>query len=114
LAGLVKERLNDGIYKHNNANIATYSVAVTEEEYRRVEEILDYFVQNQNKFSFNKLGLVLNALDIPINRQYSFFCSQFVAFLLDSSGVKLFDKNYGLVRPNDFTLHPNLLKLNLF
>jgi hypothetical protein len=38
----------------------------------------------------------------PVEREYNYFCSQFVYYVLSKAGVKLFDKKPGLARPEDF------------
>lgn len=107
-SGFIIEKMDGGIYRDNNADYCQLELKVTKQEYAKIKTMIKKFERDKTKFSFNKLGLFFNALNIPYNKKFEFFCSQFIAYVLEQSGVKLFDKNYGLVRPNDFLLHPNL------
>lgn len=106
-SGFIVEKMDGGIYRDNNANYVQLALKVTEKEYKSIEKIIRNFQINKYKFKFNKLGLILSGLNIPYNKQYEFFCSQFISYVFVNSGIFLFDKNYGLVRPNDFLVHPD-------
>lgn len=107
-SGFILEKMDGGIYRDNNADFCQLELKVTAQEYNSVKKLISEFERYKTKFSFNKLGLFFSALNIPYNRKFEFFCSQFIAFIFEKSNIRLFDKNYGLVRPNDFMLHPNI------
>ncbi|MGE5613355.1 MAG: hypothetical protein ACM3XR_03025 [Bacillota bacterium] len=48
------------------------------------------------------LGLFAVMLNIPLRRKNKFFCTQFVATMLQSSGIHDFGKDPSLVTPHDF------------
>ena len=50
-------------------------------------------------------GVVRNK---AIERKYNYFCSQFVASVLERSGIHILDKQPGLVRPDDFRKSSNV------
>lgn len=106
-SGFIVEKMDSGIYRDNNVDYIQLLLRVTEKEYKSIEKIIRTFQINKYKFKFNKLGLILSGLNIPYNKQYEFFCSQFISYVFVNSGIFLFDKNYGLVRPNDFLNHPD-------
>lgn len=107
-SGFIKEDLLSGIYKNNEVQYKLLKFGVTDEEHRKVVNILKQFEINKEKYKFDKLGLALAALNIPYNRRDNFFCSGFIQYVLIKSGITLFDKNYALVKPNDFNIHPDI------
>ena len=48
------------------------------------------------------------AFNIPIRSKNKYFCSQFVAYVLEQSGVHIFINLYALVKPRDIRINPNL------
>jgi hypothetical protein len=65
----------------------------------------------KDKYSYNLIGFLGILVNRPVHRKYSFFCSQFVAYILNQSGIKLFNKPPALVTPYDFQSHPRLNKI---
>jgi len=111
-SGFIVEQMGGGFYRDNDADYLQLRLPVTESEYKKIQSNIQKFEKQKTKFNFNKLGLIMNALNIPRNSRYEFFCSQFIAYVLNKSGVKLFNKDYGLVRPNDFRIHPDLQEVS--
>ena len=65
-----------------------YELEVSESVYNRVKEIVDYFVQFKGMLHYTKLGLVLSLFHIPYKRnRFAYFCTQFVAEVLEYSGA---------------------------
>lgn len=65
-----------------------YELEVSEAVYNRVKNILENFVENKSIWRYTKLGVALSLLRIPYKRdRYSYFCSQFVADVLQTSGA---------------------------
>jgi len=111
-SGFIIEKMDSGFYKQNDADYVQLELKVTEGEFNKVTKELKKFEKEKTKFKFSKISLILNAFNIPLNRRYEFFCSQFIAFVLNNAGLVLFDKNHGLVRPNDFLNHPDLTQIS--
>ncbi|MNP71320.1 hypothetical protein D3C76_1676910 [compost metagenome] len=51
---------------------------------------------------YNLLGVLGITLKEPVEFSNSYFCSQFVAEILQRSGIKLWNKLPALVTPDDF------------
>jgi hypothetical protein len=103
VGGFVTENIESGIYLiFTETTYALYTLSVSEEQYRRIKENILEFERMKDDFSYNFAGLLGIMLGYPVNRQNSYFCSQFVAYLLERSGVEIFDKPFGLVTPKDF------------
>ena len=111
-AGFVKEDIRHGTYAYFSDTICClYSLNVDEEKYNRLRENIYRFGLYKEKYSYNLIGFLGVVINRPVQRKYSFFCSQFVAYILDQSGIKLFDKPPALVTPRDFQFNPNLKKI---
>ncbi|MNJ58969.1 hypothetical protein D3C77_546280 [compost metagenome] len=67
-----------------------------------MKRVLQIFIRSRNKYLYNILGVVGIALKEPVEFSNSYFCSQFVAEILERSGIKLWDKLPALVTPDDF------------
>jgi len=102
-AGFVKEDIINGTYaRFPKTRCALYSLEISDFQYYRLKKELYKFKQNGDKYGYNLLGLFGVVLNVPIQRRYNYFCSQFVATLLDNSGINMFHKPNGLVSPRDF------------
>lgn len=104
----VKEDIKRGLFK-NVEDTATYSLYVTfvtpeekEAMIKKLEELSSIHAERELKYSF--LGLLYNKLNIPKERNDKFFCSEFVAVILES-GKNFFNKHTSLVRPYDYAKH---------
>lgn len=103
--GFIYEDIEGGIFardKDTKCNI--YAIPVINEQYKRVVKEIEVFKKNQNKYSYSYLGIVGCMFDVPVIRADKFFCSQFVAYILNRSGIQLFHKSHALTRPMDIRL----------
>ena len=85
LKGFRKERP-----KQNKMNITKslcYKIYVSEKEYDKILSHIDDFRSKENTLKYSRLGVVLCCLGIPHKFNDSYFCSQFIAELLDKSDV---------------------------
>lgn len=65
-----------------------YELEVSEKVYSRVKEILEYYVDHKGIICYAKIGLIMSLLRIPYKHTaYCYFCSEFVADVLQSSGA---------------------------
>lgn len=82
-----------------------YRIPVTTEQKSIYNEMINYFSNNRNIFSYNILGLLAIYLNIEWNRKKNFLCSQFVAYTMEKMGLPL-EKPFCLYTPNDFRDFP--------
>lgn len=109
LGGFAKEDVRNGIYTYfPNTTCVLYRLKVTDVEYRKVESVLEAFKKNSDKYTYNAVGLLGVALNRPIEPLNSYFCSQFVAEVLERAGIYLWDKDPALVSPDDFRFSDRL------
>lgn len=99
IGGFVKEDVKAGLFKQ--ADCAIYSITVTEEQIQKMYHFLKEFEAQKKDYRYNLLGLFGVMFNIPIKRKNAFFCSQFVAFLLNQSNIIDFDKPLSLITPHD-------------
>ena len=103
IAGFVKEDIAKGTYaRFPNTTCALYSLDINKLQYKRLQKELEKFKKDGEKYGYNFIGLIGVMANYPIERKYNYFCSQFVSSLLRKSGIKLIDKEAGLVSPRDF------------
>ncbi|MBD8069559.1 hypothetical protein [Bacillus sp. PS06] len=101
--GFVKEDITKGTYsKYPETTCVIYRLEVTDRDIIKMKRVLNVFQRSQQKFLYNLLGVIGVSLNEPIEFSNSYFCSQFVAEILNRSGIRLWDKPPALVTPDDF------------
>lgn len=109
-AGFIREHIDKGIFgKFTSTTCSIYRIQITRQQYINLKDEIEVFKQNQEDYSYNYLGLLGAAFNIPVRSKQRYFCSQFVAYVLEQSGIHIFNKNYGLVKPRDIRVNPNLI-----
>ncbi|MCG7343206.1 hypothetical protein MHZ92_03610 [Sporosarcina sp. ACRSL] len=83
LGGFVRENVMEGIFRE--ADCAVYRCEVSTEAYLRIRQKIAQFELNQRNYKYNFIGLFGVALNREIRRKRAFFCSQFVATVLQES-----------------------------
>ncbi len=102
-AGFVKEDVVNGTYaRFPKTKCALYSIEISEGNYKKILKQLKKFKKEKNKYKYNLMGLINFFIKIPIENEYSYFCSEFVSEILNNSGIKLIDKAPNLTAPGDF------------
>ena len=108
-AGPCREYLNRGFYmREGRTPCAVYELIVPDEVYDAAFKEVKFFMDNQDSYSFNGLGLISCRFGIPLHRKRHFFCSQFVGEILLRSGAAILPKDTALMRPSDYMLLPEL------
>lgn len=101
--GFVKEDIQTGTYsKYPNTTCVIYKLQVTDREVEKMKRVLHIFIRSRQKYMYNLLGVIGITLKEPVEFSNSYFCSQFVAEILQRSGIKLWNKLPALVTPDDF------------
>ncbi|MEO2207930.1 hypothetical protein ABGV42_29885 [Paenibacillus pabuli] len=101
--GFVKEDIQTGTYsKYPNTTCVIYELQVTDREVEKMKRVLQIFIRSRQKYMYNLLGVIGITLKEPVEFSNSYFCSQFVAEILQRSGIKLWNKLPALVTPDDF------------
>ncbi|NQX49075.1 hypothetical protein HQN87_27495 [Paenibacillus tritici] len=100
IAGLIHEDFVHPFY--SSADCAIYQLRVTTEEYDTMYNHVQGMMQNQERYKYHLLGLVGVLLNIRIDRENAFFCSQFVASVFEETAVHPVAKPSCFVTPEDF------------
>lgn len=107
--GFIKEEIDSGTYKlFGNTRCAIYSMKVTKEQHDKLKIFIEDFKEEQDAYRFNLVGMLGALVRKPINRDYHYFCSQFVGKGLLNAGIHDFKKDIGLLKPIDFLQMPGL------
>lgn len=108
-AGFVRETPGRGVMgRYPNAPCALYEIETEEDSWLRARQLIREMEQQPALYKYNLLGLPLIRLGIPVNRPFRMVCSQFVAFILETSGILTLPKPFSLFTPMDFTALPGL------
>ncbi|MCQ2460166.1 MAG: hypothetical protein MJ081_07340 [Ruminococcus sp.] len=101
-----KEVVGEGtLGKFCNIPCEIYSIPVTHEQKETYYRIIQHFSDNRKIYSYNLLGLLAVYFNIEWKRKTSFVCSQFVAYTMEQTGIKL-EKPFCLYKPDDFRNFP--------
>lgn len=104
IGGFRFESIGKGFYDQKEIPYAVYMVPCTESQIKKMKKRLSFFEKNATKFKFDFTGLVKNYLGIVDNPEYRWFCSRFVADILNAGAPK--NKPYveepSLQDPDDF------------
>lgn len=112
ISGFVIEKINCGMYKYfSETRCVIYSLDISRRLLDRLEQNLDAFRENPFIYRYNFIGLLGILLNRPMGNKHHYFCSQFVASVIQDSGIYDFGKNAKLVIPEDFHSIPGLVKI---
>ncbi len=101
--GFIYENIETGIFgRDTDTTCVVFELSITEEQYENLQIELEKFKSNIKKFRYNYWGIVGVMANKAVERKYNFFCSQFVATVLQRAGINIINKEPGLVRPEDF------------
>ena len=101
-AGLVEERAGAGFFhRHPGIPCALYALEVDEKTYRDLRERVREMYARREEYRYNLLGAVSCFFRLPLARRRHYFCSEFVAEVLERSGAAELSKPPALTRPMD-------------
>lgn len=99
IGGFVKENLHSPFF--NNTKCAVYRLTISEDEYQLLQQRIMVMEASKHLYRYNLLGLFGIMLNKEVERNNAYFCSQFVATLLQDCGVYHIAKPTSLIRPQD-------------
>ena len=103
IGGFIREDIINGTYaRFPNTNCALYALEINWVQYEALKKEIERFNTEKEYYGYNLVGLLGIVFNIPIEREYNYFCSQFVATLLYNSDIHIFNKPAALVSPRDF------------
>lgn len=100
-AGFVQESPKFGTFKRfSKTKTKIYSLEVDERQYEKITRIIRKFDLEKEKYRFNIIGLLAVALNLKIKRERSFYCAEFVKYVLDNSNLQIDLPE--IIKPDDF------------
>ncbi len=107
--GFISEDITKGVFGRDKGTTCKIArLWITEEQHEKVLDILDKFKKEKAFYGYNYLGIFGIVFNKAVERDYNYFCSQFVFHVLDKAGIKMFNKKPGLARPEDFRVWEEL------
>ncbi|MDN4495285.1 hypothetical protein [Ureibacillus aquaedulcis] len=106
IGGFVNEDVRQGLFK--NARCAIYSFDATEVQMEKMKAFIKKIEIEKHLYRYNLLGVITFIVNKPYQREHAFFCSEFVAQVLNEGGIGQFQKPISLVSPNDLQSLQNL------
>ena len=101
--GFVIEYKNGEFFnRFNDTNCRVFEVEVTDLQYDTLYNMIEHMKNNQDKYGYDYVGIILRYLKIPVTFKNRYVCSYFVAELLSKSKICSFDKDTSFIRPKDF------------
>lgn len=100
IAGFVKENTTSRIFQ--GSNCAIYSYRVNEDEFDSVINKVRYIEKHKKQYRYNFIGLFGVAVNKGISRERAFFCSQFVATVMNEENFPMFAVSPNLMQPRHF------------
>ena len=98
----IKEGKNRGVYAEKpKTTCHVFKVAVSDVQLKKAKEIIAEFEREAPKYKYNIAGLPHVWLGIAWERKYRYFCSSFVAYVLEEMGVLDYGKSYSVMKPKD-------------
>lgn len=105
-AGLVTEDIGKGMFalKPAISKIAVMELRITTEQYNNLSKAIERYWINKERYGYNFSGLITMLLcGRGTSPKDKFFCSQWVATVLQESGIDIFDgKAPKDIKPFDF------------
>lgn len=106
VGGFVKEDMESHLFVQ--ADCAIYSFEATDVQFKRMKRFIQEIDARKEQYRYNFLGLFSFLINKPLKRKNAFFCSQFVASVIEEGEIFDFDKPLSLVAPNDLQEISNL------
>jgi hypothetical protein len=106
IGGFVKENIRSGLFKE--ATSAIYCCSITEKQYQQMLTKIKKIEDNKQAYKYNFLGLFAVLFNKRLERKNAYFCSHFVATILNESGIQInINKPLSLVTPHDLNGLPS-------
>lgn len=99
--GFVQEGIHTGTFKRfKKTETLVYSLNITQEQYIMVKNEIKRIEEHKTEYYFNVLGLLAVAFHKRIQANHSFYCAEFVKYILESAEIPI--DLPAIVRPENF------------
>lgn len=108
IGGLVKESLTSGTFKRfKKTNTSVYELEVTDKQYEYIQTKIQKMMEHKEEYKFNIKGLFYVALNKKVKKPKTFYCAEFVKYVLESSNIDT-SKLPEIIKPEDFKKIDNM------
>lgn len=105
--GFVKEGIDVGTFKRfNKTKSEIYSFKLTDNQYKKIKNVIKKMEKEHKIYKFNYIGLFAVAVNLKYKKDNSFYCAEFVKYLLEIAGIEMNIPE--IVKPMDFKKIKNL------
>lgn len=88
-----------------------YEMEVSPQKYDAIKYTINGFIARKNIYRYSVLGVILELFHIPVIQKHHYFCSQFVAEVLENTDAVHLEKSSALYYPCDLIKLPNKAKI---
>ena len=74
--------------RFKNTDASIYSMQVTDSQYKNIENKIYLMNKCSLPYSFNFIGLCAAGFNVRIKREHSFYCAEFVKYLMDNAKIE--------------------------
>lgn len=101
IGGFVQEYKDKGTFKRFfNTKARILELDVSDEQYKKMEKAIKKVSKHKEKYKFNVIGLLAAGLHKKIGSSHSFYCAEFVKYVLEKGNVNV--KLPYVIKPEDF------------
>lgn len=105
--GFVHEGIDFGTFKRFKfTQTKIYSLEVKDDEYQKIKGLINYIKNNKQLHKFNVIGLFAVGFHKRIKFEDSFYCAEFVKYVIETSGIKT--NLPDMIKPEDFKKLENI------
>lgn len=105
--GFVREDIKKSELLYN-ADYSIYRLDLTKSEWMKAVQAMKEFLDNPQKFKYSDAGLVRLVLGRPKEYDHKFFCSEFVAHIINAVDPKYMNYEHrSMVSPEDLSRNRN-------
>lgn len=100
--GFITENIHKGVFARcKMADSMVLEVPMSQESYDWMTQQLAFMYRRKKRYEYSILGLITAGFGVPYIRPYKYFCSHFVASMLERSGAVKLPKSAAVMRPED-------------
>lgn len=111
IGGFKKEDYPEWVKKFPSTSCRVYTLTVNDEVYDQLYDDVQRLYEQKDLYTYNILGVIGRCFKLRIEPKNSYFCSQFVSYLLTTHNILSFDKDPICTTAGDFIDHPSLTLL---
>lgn len=101
IGGFVHESIHNGTFgRFYNTQTKIYALEITDKQYEAMQKGIFQIEKAKENYTFNVLGLFAAGFHKRIGRKHSFYCAEFVKYILEGSGISTDLPE--IVKPEDF------------